>query len=132
MADGGWSRWDDHRYHALQPETFWWAHATFQRMVDRIALYWDRHQLTDAESEQLYAEGCEWFRRYGMTTRIVPPDRNAFDREVNRHCREVLAPNPASDYLIEFINRRSIPDMSASPGYPTPAVAAAGQRAAAR
>ena len=28
---------DGDRYHALQPETFWWAHATFQRMVDRIA-----------------------------------------------------------------------------------------------
>ena len=107
------------RYHALQPETFWWAHATFQRMVDRLALYWDRHRLTDEQSEQLYAEGCEWYRRYGMSGNIVPPDRAAFEREVERYCREVLVPNPASDYLIEFINRRSIPDMSASPDYPT-------------
>jgi uncharacterized protein (DUF2236 family) len=107
------------RYHALQPETFWWAHATFQRMVDRLAIYWDRHRLTVRESEQLYTEGCEWYRRYGMTGSVVPPDRASFEREVERYCREVLAPNPASDYLIEFINRRSIPDMSASPDYPT-------------
>jgi uncharacterized protein (DUF2236 family) len=107
------------RYHALNPETFWWAHATFQRMVDRIAMYWDRHRLTARESEQLYAEGCEWYRRYGMTGSVVPADRVAFEREVDRYCREVLAPNPASDYLLEFIGRPAIPDMSASPDYPT-------------
>ncbi|MDT5239032.1 MAG: hypothetical protein QOD97_1230, partial [Mycobacterium sp.] len=28
---------DGRRYHALTPETYWWAHATFQRMVDRVA-----------------------------------------------------------------------------------------------
>lgn len=107
------------RYHALQPETFWWAHATFQRMVDRLALHWDRHRLTAEQSEQLYAEGCEWYRRYGVTGTVVPPDRAAFEREVERYCGEVLVPNPASTYLIEFINRRSIPDMSASPDYPS-------------
>jgi uncharacterized protein (DUF2236 family) len=110
---------DGQRYHALQPETFWWAHATFQRMVDRIAMHWDGHRITDDESEQLYTEGCEWYRRYGMTGTVVPPDRQAFEREVERYCAEVLAPNPASDYLIEFINRRAIPDMSASADYPS-------------
>jgi uncharacterized protein (DUF2236 family) len=110
---------DGSRYHALQPETFWWAHATFQRMVDRLAQHWDRHHLTDRQSEQLYAEGCEWYRRYGITDTAVPENRAAFEREVQRYCLEVLAPNPASDYLIEFINRRAIPDMSASPDYPT-------------
>ncbi len=110
---------DGSRYHALKPETFWWAHATFQRMVDRIALHWDRHGLTAQESEQLYAEGCEWYRRYGMAASAVPTNRLAFEREVDRYCREVLQPNPASDYLIEFIGRRAIPDMSASPDYPT-------------
>jgi uncharacterized protein (DUF2236 family) len=107
------------RYHALTPETFWWAHATFQRMVDRIAMHWDTHGLKAAESEQLYVEGREWYRRYGMSASVVPPDRAAFEREVERYCRDVLQPNPASDYLIEFIGRRAVPDMSASPDYPT-------------
>ena len=71
------------------------------------------------ESRRVYAEGCEWYRRYGMSGSVVPSDRMAFEREVDRYCRDVLEPNPASDYLIEFINRRSIPDMSASPLYPT-------------
>jgi uncharacterized protein (DUF2236 family) len=107
------------RYHALTPETFWWAHATFQRMVDRIAMHWDTHGLNTTESERLYTEGREWYRRYGMSASVVPPDRAAFEREVERYCRDVLQPNPASDYLIEFIGRRAIPDMSASPDYPT-------------
>jgi uncharacterized protein (DUF2236 family) len=110
---------DGSRYHALNPETFWWAHATFQRMVDRIVLHWDRHGLTEQESERLYAEGCEWYRRYGMTMSVVPPNRAAFEREVDRYCREVLQPNPASTYLVEFIGRRAIPDMSSSPDYPS-------------
>lgn len=107
------------RYHALNPETFWWAHATFQRMVDRLAMHWDSHGLDTAESEQLYREGCEWYRRYGMSAGAVPVDRAAFEREVERYCHEVLTPNPASDYLIEFIGRRAIPDISASPDYPS-------------
>ncbi|WP_006244352.1 oxygenase MpaB family protein [Mycolicibacterium tusciae] len=107
------------RYHALHPETFWFAHATFQRMVDRLAMHWDRHHLTDEQNEQLYAEGCEWYRRYGMSGSVVPPNRAAFELEFDRYCREVLEPNEASQYLIEFIGRRAIPDMSASPDYPT-------------
>ncbi|PRC46101.1 DUF2236 domain-containing protein, partial [Mycobacterium sp. ITM-2017-0098] len=69
--------------------------------------------------EQLYAEGCQWYRHYGMSASALPADRAAFEREVERYCSEVLVPNPASDYLIEFINRRTIPDMSASPDYPS-------------
>ncbi|MBO0677954.1 DUF2236 domain-containing protein [Mycolicibacterium sp. S2-37] len=107
------------RYHALHPDTFWWAHATFQRMVDRIASQWERYHLTIEDSARLYADGCEWYRRYGMSVGILPKDRAAFDQEFARVCAEVLAPNPASDRLIDFINRRSIPDMSASPHYPT-------------
>ncbi|BBZ35967.1 hypothetical protein MCNF_45720 [Mycolicibacterium confluentis] len=107
------------RYHALTPETYWWAHATFQMMVHRLAEHWDTHRLTNAEREQLYLEGCEWYRRYGMTESVLPPTLTEFNREYERYCGEVLQPNPASDYLIEFIGRPAIPDMSMSPDYPT-------------
>ncbi len=109
---------DGQRYHALNPETFWWAHATFQRMVDRIAEYWERRPLSRHDSERLYAEGCEWYRRYGMGESVLPASRAAFEGEVDRYCREVLRPNAASDYLIDYIRRPAIPDMSASPDYP--------------
>ncbi len=110
---------DGRRYHALNPETYWWAHATFQVMVHRLAEHWDTHRLTGREREQLYAEGCEWYRRYGMSESIVPPTLREFEREYQRYCVEVLQPNAASSYLIEFIKRPAIPDMSASPDYPS-------------
>jgi len=109
---------DGQRYHALNPETFWWAHATFQRMVDRVGNYWELRPLDARQNDQLYAEGCEWYRRYGMTDAVLPRDRAAFERELDWYYREVLQPNPASDYLIEYIKRPAIPDMSASPQYP--------------
>jgi uncharacterized protein (DUF2236 family) len=111
---------DGRRYHALSPETYWWAHATFQRMVDRVATYWDTYPLADTDLEQLYQEGCLWYRRYGVSDAPVPPDRAAFEDDVERYCTDVLEPNPASDYLIAFIKRSAIPDMSASPFFPTP------------
>lgn len=109
---------DGTRYHALNPTTFWWAHATFQVMVEQLVDRYSRHRLTDAEREQLYQEGVEWYRRYGMSESPVPPDRAAFQQEWDRYCDEVLAPNPASDYLLEVIEKRIIPDMSASAHLP--------------
>lgn len=110
---------DGQRYHALNPETYWWAHATFQMMVHRLAEHWDTHRLTDREREQLYREGCEWYRRYGVSESVMPPTLADFNAEYQRYCIEVLQPNAASDYLIKFIKRSAIPDMSASPDYPS-------------
>jgi uncharacterized protein (DUF2236 family) len=109
---------DGTRYHALNPETYWWAHATFQRMVERVAEHWDTHRLSNVDRDQLYREGCEWYRRYGMGESVLPRDRAEFDAQWVHYCEEVLEPNPASDYLIKFINRTAIPDMSSSPFFP--------------
>src|SRR5579864_8795149 len=54
-------------YHALDPPTFWWAHATFQYMTEQVADRFDRHRLTPGEREQLYQEGIEWYLRYGVS-----------------------------------------------------------------
>lgn len=111
---------DGSRYHALHPQTYWWAHATFQRMVQRVAEHWDTHRLTDAERDRLHREGGEWYRRYGMGDAVLPRDRAEFDAQWVHYCDRVLQPNPASDYLIGFINRIAIPDMSSSPFFPAP------------
>ncbi len=66
---------DGTRYHALNPETYWWAHATFQRMVERVAEYRDTHRLTDAEHDRLHDEGREWYCRYGMGDSVPPRHR---------------------------------------------------------
>ncbi len=120
---------DGQPYHALNPKTYWWAHATFQRMVDRVATYWDTYPLTDTELQQLYDEGCLWYHRYGVSDAPLPADREAFEAEFERYCTQVLEPNPASDYLIAFIKRQAIPDMSASPYFPAlPGLAAVTDR----
>lgn len=107
------------RYHALQPETFWWAHATFQFMAEQVADRFDAHRLTPAEREQLYAGGVAWYRRYGVSERPVPPTRAAFQQEWDRYCAEVLEPTPASDWLLEVVYGQRQPAMTvALPGLP--------------
>ncbi|MFT9662228.1 oxygenase MpaB family protein [Mycobacteroides abscessus] len=112
---------DGVRYHALNPTTFWWAHATFQVMVEQTIDRYSRYRLSGAEREQLYQEGVEWYRRYAMSEQPLPPNRAAFQQEWDRYCDEVLTPNPAADYLMKVIEGRSVPDMSKSPHLPVAA-----------
>ena len=101
------------RYHALEPETYWWAHATFQFMAEQVADRWDAHELTPVERERLYQEGVEWYRRYGVSERPVPADRAAFGDEWDRVCREVLELNPAVEWVLGSLHgRRSLPGPS--------------------
>jgi uncharacterized protein (DUF2236 family) len=92
------------RYHALDPATFWWAHATFQFMAEQVVDRWDRHRLTSTEREQLYQEGVEWYRRYGVSDRVVPADRAAFQVEWDRVCAEVLEMNDAVRFVLDVID----------------------------
>jgi uncharacterized protein (DUF2236 family) len=112
------------RYHALAPETFWWAHATFQFMAEQVADRFDRHQLTPAEREQLYAEGVEWYRRYGVSDRPVPPDRAAFQRVWDHTSAEVLEMNPAAEWVLDSVLRpRRPPKLPADLAWARPLVA---------
>jgi uncharacterized protein (DUF2236 family) len=97
------------RYHALDPATFWWAHATFQYMAEQVADRFDAHLLTDAERAQLYAEGIEWYRRYGVSDRVVPPDRAAFQAEWDRVCAEDLEMNDAVRFVLDILDQPMLP-----------------------
>jgi len=89
------------RYHALDPETYFWAHATiFDALFQMIDLF--DHPMSDAEKEQLYQEGCRAYRAYGVSDRIVPPDWPSFEAWFDRMCRERLEITPAARGLIEF------------------------------
>jgi len=90
--------------------------------VERVAEHWDRDELSDADRDRLYDEGRIWYGRYGVSDFAVPENRDDFTAEYERYCTDVLEPNPASDYLIEFIERNAIPDLSASSVNPLPAV----------
>ena len=100
---------DGRRYHALDPATFWWAHATFQHMVEQVVDRFDRHRLTPSERERLYTEGVEWYRRYGVGDSVVPSDRAAFGREWDRVCGEVLEVNDAVRFVLDLLDQRLVP-----------------------
>ena len=106
-------------YHALEPGTYWWAHATFQYMVEQVVDRFDRYRLTDREREQLYQEGVEWYRRYGVSDRCVPETRAAFQIQWDQYCEEILEPNPAADWLIEIVMGEHVPRVSTVP-HPAP------------
>jgi uncharacterized protein (DUF2236 family) len=64
-------------YRALDPEAFYWAHATFfegQIATQRLL----GTPLTADEEERLYRESITWYARYGMSLRPVPRDYAAF------------------------------------------------------
>ena len=77
------------RYSALNPETFFWAHATF---VEDIVT---GHELTGyplskADKEALYLESIDWYRLYGVSMRPVPPDWDAFQQYWEHMINNVL------------------------------------------
>lgn len=107
-------------YHALNPETYWWAHATFQFMTEQVVDRFDRHRLTVAERDRLYREGVEWYRRYGVSDREVPPDRAEFQRVWDHYCAEVLEMNAAAEYVLETLVRPGPPKLPPPYEFATP------------
>ena len=67
------------RYHALDPHTYYWAHATF---FDQVLYFTDTFvkRLSRAEKEQMYRESKTWYRRYGVSDRPMPADFAAFEK----------------------------------------------------
>lgn len=89
------------RYHALDPDIFWWAHATFTwEMFRARSLYFPR-PLRRAEQEQLYAETVTWYRRYGVSDRPVPATLGAFRVRFDEICRDQLELTPAVQWVLD-------------------------------
>jgi uncharacterized protein (DUF2236 family) len=83
------------RYHALNPETFYWAHATFFMLVLNTAEYFCGG-LTEAEKRQLFDEHVQWYRMYGMSMRPVPTTWEEFQDYWDQVCRDQLEINQAT------------------------------------
>jgi len=84
------------RYHALDPDVFWWAHATFTWEFLRAADLFFPLPLSRGEKERLYAESITWYLRYGVSARPVPPDLAAFERRFAEICEHELELTPAA------------------------------------
>jgi uncharacterized protein (DUF2236 family) len=82
-------------YHALKPETFYWAHATFFMLIIKTAEYFCGG-LTEAEKRQLFDEHVRWYRMYGMSMRPVPKSWEDFQVYWETTCRDELEINRAT------------------------------------
>ena len=90
------------QYDALDPETYWFAHATFQYSVHEVAENYSFNRMTLPLKEQLYREGVEWYRRYDVPMDPVPPDYAAFVTKWSEVCTTVLEITPAADRALDI------------------------------
>jgi uncharacterized protein (DUF2236 family) len=66
-------------YSALNPGTFFWAHATFvEDIITGQALI--DFPLSKADTEALYLESIDWYRLFGVSMKPVPPDWDGFQQ----------------------------------------------------
>lgn len=89
------------RYHALDPEVFWWAHATFTWEMFRARELYFPIPLSPSACEQLYAETVTWYRRYGVSDRPVPTTYVAFRERFELICRHELELTPAVQWVLD-------------------------------
>ena len=104
------------RYHALDPEVFFWAHATISEVVVKMIDVFD-HPISPAEKDQLFDESVRIWRNYGMSSRPVPPNRAALDKYFAHTYANVLEKTPA---VTEFIRLSAEPNSMAQPWLPEP------------
>jgi uncharacterized protein (DUF2236 family) len=89
------------RYHALNPDVFYWAHATFFVGTVHVA---ERFcgGLTEAQKRQLFDEHVGWYRMYGMSMRPVPASWEEFQEYWDHMCRNVLENNFAARAVLDL------------------------------
>ncbi|MBP2471555.1 uncharacterized protein (DUF2236 family) [Crossiella equi] len=95
---------DEHgeRYHALDPDTWFWAHATMFDVTLQVIEVFDR-PLSPAARERFYAESVAVYRRYGVSDRPVPATYAEFQAYFDRVCAERLELTPAARGLLAFV-----------------------------
>lgn len=91
-------------YHALDPDVFWWAHATFTWEFFRARELYFARPLRRAEKDRLYAETVTWYRRYGVSDRPVPATYRDFRARFEEICRDELELTPAVRWVLDPSN----------------------------
>jgi uncharacterized protein (DUF2236 family) len=117
---------DGTRYHALDPDTYFWAHATFTDAAFTTNSLFKLNPLDVSERRAYYLECVEWWQMYGLSMRPVPPSYDDFLVYWNHMVTDVLEPTPAAVRLVEMMRN---PTSMAQPWLPDPVwkvVAAAG------
>ena len=95
---------DGRRYHALDPDTYFWAHATF---VDQVLYFADTFvkRLTREEKAQIYLESKTWYRRYGVSDRPMPANYQEFERYWDRMIDKTVIAHPTAEYGVGYVTK---------------------------
>lgn len=104
------------RYHALNPDVFYWAHATF--FVGTIIVAdWLCGGIDEAEKRRLFDEHTTWYAMYGMSMRPVPATWEDFQAYWDHMCREVLEDNKATRDVLDLTTLPKPPFAQAMPNW---------------
>lgn len=97
---------DGSRYHALNPELYYWAHATF---VDQVLFITDTfiRRLSYAEKVQIFEESKTWYQLYGVSARSQPQTYDEFCRYWESMC-DKFVPTRTIMYATGYL-RQGVP-----------------------
>ena len=95
---------DGSPYSALNPDTYYWAHACF---VEHLITATDTfiRRLTEAEKEQIVAESVTWFERYGVSARGIPRTYAEFSAYFDRMLDERLVAHRTAAYGVGYATK---------------------------
>ena len=95
---------DGKPYSALNPDTYYWAHATF---IEHVITGTDTfvRRLTEAEKEQLFAESVTWFERYGVSSTGTPRSYAEFTEYWEHALAERLVAHRTAAYGVGYVTK---------------------------
>lgn len=105
---------DGSRYHALDPDVFYWAHATFWygnvRLCERFGPW-----LSEDQKRQLFEESKNWYAMYGVSMRPVPETYEDFLEYWDNMCRNVLRDHESVRTVLDISTLPAPPALSFVP-----------------
>ena len=95
---------DGSPYSALNPDTYYWAHACF---VEHLITATDTfiRRLSKSEKEQIFAESVTWFERYGVSARGTPRTYDEFTAYFDRTLEERLVAHRTAAYGVGYATK---------------------------
>ncbi|QFG22818.1 oxygenase MpaB family protein [Actinomadura sp. WMMB 499] len=95
---------DGSRYHALDPETYYWAHATFfDNMLYGVETF--IRPLGEDEKRRLYEESKTWYRMYGVSDRAMPEDWEAYQAYWKRMLDDEIVAHKTARYGVGYVSK---------------------------
>jgi len=95
---------DGSPYSALNPDTYYWAHACFvEHLITATDTFIQR--LSREEREQIFAESITWFERYGVSSRETPKTYAEFESYFERALEQRLVAHRTAAYGVGYATK---------------------------